>query len=713
LNTGNAMFVAKNRKLVAVAVLAVLVFQAVLMGFEDLGVSGVVWHNSGIWIGEDGSVEPKSAPIRRVGNVYSFTEDVWSGIGVNRSDVVIDGNGYALKSNFYMGTGLVLSGVNNVTLQNLRVEYFSVGVYLDHSNGCVVKNSVFKSCGIDVKEYSQGNRVFGNDVEKSISVDRGDNNVVLGNEAGAISVSYSRNVTVSDNRMIGSRRLGVYTEGINVDNSADCEVLDNFVQNKTVGVNIWVSSNLTFTNNRLVDNQYGFKLWGSDLQTNLHRIDNSNTVNGKPVYFLVNRTDYKVPSNAGWIVAVNCRNITVENWVSTPNWDGLLFVDTQDSMVVGSSFNGNFNGVRFYRVSNTLLSGNVLSGNEYTGFYFEKTVSCVVSGNEVFGNFCFFNVWSGSSGSRVFGNDFVGNFTGYLEDGDQNFWDNAGKGNFWSLFTGVDFNGDGVSDIGFVIGADSNQTDNFPLMTPFFDRTREYVQVQAGGRVVLAIPEQYVNYTISSFEGTLWAKVEAVYPVHVISRTEAPLKMVYATPPNSTNIKVEVDGTEVAWSSIKEADREVFHNTSISIWQMIQYYVDSEKGDFLLKIKYDHPVRMANATSMFIFDLNSEFYLSSLSSRSNAHFRISFESNQSAIEVHALGSEGEWDRTTMYSSKNSPLQTAEFSVVSEYGGSRLVALAIELLDIQIPELSSVVIGFLVAAVSVMAIFFRKRLRLLV
>ncbi len=43
-----------------------------------------------------------------------------------------------------------------------------------------------------------------------------------------------------------------------------------------------------------------------------------------------------------------------------------------------------------------------------------------------------------------------------------NFWDNDQEGNYWSSFQGTDTNGDGISDIAYVIN--SNNTDRYPLM---------------------------------------------------------------------------------------------------------------------------------------------------------------------------------------------------------------------------------------------------------
>ncbi len=47
---------------------------------------------------------------------------------------------------------------------------------------------------------------------------------------------------------------------------------------------------------------------------------------------------------------------------------------------------------------------------------------------------------------------------------DGNFWDNSSQGNYWSDYTGVDINQDGVGDTPYIIN--SLNKDNYPLMTP-------------------------------------------------------------------------------------------------------------------------------------------------------------------------------------------------------------------------------------------------------
>ena len=46
-----------------------------------------------IIIRADGTVDPPTAPIRRDGDVYTFTDDVFGSVVVERGSIVVDGNG--------------------------------------------------------------------------------------------------------------------------------------------------------------------------------------------------------------------------------------------------------------------------------------------------------------------------------------------------------------------------------------------------------------------------------------------------------------------------------------------------------------------------------------------------------------------------------------------------------------------------------------------
>ncbi len=77
-----------------------------------------------------------------------------------------------------------------------------------------------------------------------------------------------------------------------------------------------------------------------------------------------------------------------------------------------------------------------------------------------------------TANNKVYHNNFVNNvfqvktdfppgYTVYSTD----FWDNGTEGNFWSDYTGIDNNGDGIGDTPYEI--DVSRSDHYPLMSPF------------------------------------------------------------------------------------------------------------------------------------------------------------------------------------------------------------------------------------------------------
>jgi hypothetical protein len=58
-------------------------------------------------------------------------------------------------------------------------------------------------------------------------------------------------------------------------------------------------------------------------------LDTSNLIDGRPIYYYVNARDMTVPSDAAYIVLVDCKNIMVED--SSPQ--GIHLVSTTNSTV--------------------------------------------------------------------------------------------------------------------------------------------------------------------------------------------------------------------------------------------------------------------------------------------------------------------------------------------------------------------------------------------
>ena len=117
-----------------------------------------------IFIQPDGSIYPETALIQRSGNTYTFTGNVYGAIRILKSNIVLDGAGYTLNGPFngnstdiwVIGTGpdpntldkytigidLGNKSVNGITVENLNVENFSIGMYIWTQNNTVTRNAV-------------------------------------------------------------------------------------------------------------------------------------------------------------------------------------------------------------------------------------------------------------------------------------------------------------------------------------------------------------------------------------------------------------------------------------------------------------------------------------------------------------------------------------------------------------------------------------------
>jgi parallel beta-helix repeat protein len=675
------------------------------------GSSSSVQHYSSIFIYDNGTIEPATAPILKVGNVYSLTNDVYVGIAVQKSNIVFDGNGQKIYG--YRGTGVLLQNVTNVTVQNLNLMYFDYGIYLDNSNQTTLKVNTLTNCGIKLAQNSSNNYITANNVGKVVTVESSNDNTIIGNAASGISVTWSTNVTIRNNVLSDPKRAnatltsGVYTEGISIDNSANCNIAGNTIERKGLGVNIWYSTNLTFTGNTLRDNQFGFKLLGNNLQSYLQNIDNTNTVNGKTVYFLVNKTNYQVPNSAGWIAAINCNSITVQGWTSTSNWDGVLFVYTSNSKIANSNLKDNFNALRFSNVSGCTVTQNTMSNNQYAAFYFEDTTNFTITRNNVLNNGCFFDIWHNSANNTIYHNNFVGNWTGALDKNLNSQWNNGNEGNYWSCYTGVDRDHNGISDTPFLIDTYSGEKDLYPRMTPYNDMDMPN-QTPATVDLLLAMPEEYINYTITNINGTLWAKIDGIYPMHLISGYNQPLSLVYPTPPNTTNIHVILDGRELSFGNYSEIDPTTIHYTDIGSWSLIYCAATPMTQDFLLEIHYEHPLEIINGSYTFLYDLNISPYLSPSSVNSIAHFTVHLEEDLPNLNVYTTGFNGKWTTLRYGSITNATTKTATFDIISEYDKPHSGDIAFVLGDATVPEAPAWTIVLVLAATTTTALIYRQK-----
>ena len=187
--------------------------------------------------------------------------------------------------------------------------------------------------------------------------------------------------------------------------------------------------------------------------------------------------------------------------------------------------------------------------------------------------------------------------------------------------------------------------------------------------VIMAMPEEQVQYTIKSVNGTLWAKIDGTYPLSILTEEEgAPscvpdeLPMVYPTPPDTTNIHVYVEDTELGWSDYPYDT----HHTAIGDWNMIYCVIDPVFEQFVLKIHYEHPLERVNGSYIFLYDLNISPYLSPWSPNSTAQFTVRMEAKVSNLQAYTTETDSIWNPIGFTENQEDTEQVITLQMHSEY-----------------------------------------------
>jgi parallel beta-helix repeat protein len=377
--------------------------------------------NGAIYIRADGSVEGTDK-IQREGNVYTFTDDIFDSMVVEKDDIMVDGADYSLQGTG-IGAGINLMERSNVTVKNIKISNFFYGIYLNSSLNNSLSNNNVKTnfYGIYLSDSSNNTII--------------DCNITENNYSG-VWFRCSSNNDINENKITGNGQDGIWLSC----SSGNNRVLGNIVEANDYGIRIDDYSNNMLRNNEVSDNICNFSVFGSLLPEFIQDIDDSNTVNGKPVYYWVNRQHAAVPADAGYVALVNCSDITVQNLNLHNNGQGLLLASTTESSITQNNITANIHGIYMCGSANNTVASNNITNNLANGIYLYY-----------------------SQDNTFFHNNFIDNTTPVYDVGEPfNIWDNGAEGNHWSNYNGTDTDIDGIGDTPHFL--DGNNQDNYPLV---------------------------------------------------------------------------------------------------------------------------------------------------------------------------------------------------------------------------------------------------------
>jgi parallel beta-helix repeat protein len=487
---------------------------------------------------------------------FSIIGDIFDEDSSNSAISLYESHNCIIKNNIISNTqyGIQVSGSSKIDIINNNISRIGEGIVIYNNNGHQIKNNSisFSINGIKFR-FTDHNNITGNTIsnnEYGIKVGEPrdgyhnvSNNIIDHNVYG-IKFTRSSYNTLSLNRISNNEDVGLYlassshnqihdneitlnevgiktregshlnissnnisdniVTGIQCEKTQDNDFKNNFFYNNSFyAVDLSACQRATFKNNIMMGS--GLSVSGSKtVNWDSHDIDNSNTVNGKPIIYWNNIYGRTVPSEVGQVFLVNCRNIKIENqhFVSSSVAIGIIF--SEDITIYNNTIMENQYGIRISNSIDCSIDKNIISSNERAvaigssdGTYIGNNIVTLsrsrgidvgsshngtITANNLSYNSCAALYFSSKDNNiLIYHNNFIDNKIQARDSGESNRWNASYPqgGNYWSDYDGVDLNStasqdtpppDGIGDTPYMIDdhfADSSNQDNYPLMNMY------------------------------------------------------------------------------------------------------------------------------------------------------------------------------------------------------------------------------------------------------
>lgn len=258
----------------------------------------------------------------------------------------------------------------------------------------------------------------------------------------------------SKNNQLFENNITNNSNGILVDASSQNSLTKNTIKGGFYGIRLHGSPNNKLRNNSILDTHAKLDITGS-LLSHINDVDVSNTVDGKPVYYLVNEQNLIInpltfPAGS-LLILVNCTAATIQDLDLTNNWNGIYLAYSQNSTIIRNKISNSTVGIFLAYSNNTQISENVFESDGQAIRVFYNSYNNHISKNWI--NYCRTGISVSFSPFRnILEENRISNFTTgiYIAQGARQ---NTAQ---YNEITGYSYSSGKSSNYGIALNHDSN-----------------------------------------------------------------------------------------------------------------------------------------------------------------------------------------------------------------------------------------------------------------
>ena len=247
-------------------------------------------------------------------------------------------------NNISGGSGLIISKCSDIFIESPDISGNGM-IKKSDSGGILISNS---------SDVSVVSGVISKNPGTGIIIDSGGmNNSLLNCE---VSFNQNGGVLSRSNKGFALQNTVVANNkgtGIEFINMAYPIIRGNKINNSSIGLSISDSLNMEMSGTQIKDNKIGFDIQATDIRYYDHKIEASNTIDGRKLLYLNSRKDLSIgpKENPSMIVAVNCSDIRITDLVLSKNGAGIILAGSHN--ITLSDLSLMENGIGILSVFNT------------------------------------------------------------------------------------------------------------------------------------------------------------------------------------------------------------------------------------------------------------------------------------------------------------------------------------------------------------------------